>query len=365
MMSKWASIVVSTLVLFGLAGCRGSEGPAPQWTTVGSASFSAGAATNISIALDPTGTPYVAFADGSTSPGGQLTVMKYTGTGATGWSPVGSAGSGDAVTHTSLAVDSNGVPSVGFVAAGQAYLMSYTNPNWGLVGVSPDPADYTSVAIEPGGKPCLAFCSAGYADVYLKISTTFSPYYTNYASTVTVSYTSLAFDSSGNACLAFRDAGTKVTVKKCLSASGWENAGSAGFSDGGAIDVSLAAGSSGTLYVAYQDGGTADKQASVMKYAGSAWAYLGSQGFSSGQASKTSIKVNAQGVPYVAYVDAGNGGKATVMYYTAASGWSAVGSGTVSSGAADFTALALDSSGTPYVAFQDGAGGKITVMAYK
>jgi hypothetical protein len=364
-MTKWVSIAASALVLFGLAGCQGSAGPAPQWTTVGSASFSAGAATNISIALDPSGTPYVAFSDGSTTPGGQLAVMKYTGTGASGWSPVGSPASGDAVTRTSLAVDSNGVPSVGFVAAAQAYLMSYAGASWGLVGASPDPANYTSVAIEPGGKPCLAFCSAGYADVYLKIGTDFVPYYSIYATATNVTYTSLAFDSDGNACLAFRDSGTRVTVRKYLSATGWDNVGSASFSDLGAIDVSLAAGGSGTLYIAYQDGGTTLKQASVMKLDGSSWAYLGSQGFSSGQASKTSIKVSAQGVPYVACVDAGNGGKAVVMYYTAALGWSAVGSGAVSSGAADFTALALDSSGTPYVAFQDGAGGKITVMAYK
>ncbi len=60
--------------------------PNGTWETVGSAGFSAGTAYTTSLAID-SGTPYVAFNDGSNS--SKATVMKYNGVS---WETVGPAG---------------------------------------------------------------------------------------------------------------------------------------------------------------------------------------------------------------------------------------------------------------------------------
>uniref|UniRef100_UPI0025BED8A4 hypothetical protein n=1 Tax=Ignavibacterium sp. TaxID=2651167 RepID=UPI0025BED8A4 len=50
---------------------------AQQWWNVGTAGFSAGEASYISIAIDGSGTPYVAYRDGRDS--SKATVKKYNG----------------------------------------------------------------------------------------------------------------------------------------------------------------------------------------------------------------------------------------------------------------------------------------------
>jgi hypothetical protein len=373
MAKKWTCGTTCVLLLLSVVGCSspGGSSTQPQWSLVGSAKFSAGAATEISLALDSTGIPCVAFADGGY--GNKLTVMKHTGSGATGWSLVGSGGfSTGAASCISLASDSAGHLYVGYIDAGtnKATLMKFSGATWAKLGDAPaasGTANYASVALDPGSNPCLAFedITAGYADMYW-YNGSWHEYAGAAVSLGAATYTSLAFDSAGGPCVAFRDAGSKATVRRFINGTGWTPVGSAGFSGPNPVDISLAAANSGPLYVAYQDGGVAGSKASVMKFDGSSWTYAGSQGISSGQATRTSIKANAQGVPYIAFVDGGNGNKATVMYYTGSGslGWSAVGSGTVSSGQADFTSLALDSSDTPYVAFQDGGAG-VTVMVFK
>ena len=75
------------------------------WTVVGNAGFSAGPANYVSLALDSTGTPFVAYSDGNA--GSKATVQKLvSGT----WTVVGNAGfSAGVAIWTCLALDKNGI----------------------------------------------------------------------------------------------------------------------------------------------------------------------------------------------------------------------------------------------------------------
>ena len=85
-----------------------AQAAAKQWADVGSAGFSAGTATNTSIAIDRSGTPYVVYQDYGNSY--NATVMKYNGSS---WVNVGSAGFSVGVAqYTSIAIDSSGTPYV-------------------------------------------------------------------------------------------------------------------------------------------------------------------------------------------------------------------------------------------------------------
>jgi hypothetical protein len=84
-------------------GSAGVSAQSASWAPLGSAGFSAGAASSVSLAVDSIGTVYVAYIDAGN--GNRVTVMKYTGAGATGWVPVGPAGlSAGTANSVSLAV---------------------------------------------------------------------------------------------------------------------------------------------------------------------------------------------------------------------------------------------------------------------
>jgi hypothetical protein len=97
----------------------------------------------------------------------------------------------------------------------------------------------------------------------------------------------------------------------------WSYVGSPGFSAGRAAYTSLALDSSDTPYVAFQEEGYASNvsKATVMTFDGSNWVNVGSPGFSAGVEYYTSLALDSSDTPYVAYEDGGFADKATVMAY--------------------------------------------------
>lgn len=86
------------------------------WSDLGTPNFSAGLVTAVSIAVTPSGTPYVAFGD--VTDNNKLVVMSYDGAQ---WSVTGgNALSLGAVTYTSLSIDTSGRPVVAFGDGGTA-----------------------------------------------------------------------------------------------------------------------------------------------------------------------------------------------------------------------------------------------------
>ncbi len=80
------------------------------WVTVGTAGFTVGEADNVTIAVDHTGTPYIVYSDAGGTPDSYATVKKFDGTN---WVTVGGAGfTGTLALFPDIAINSTGVPYV-------------------------------------------------------------------------------------------------------------------------------------------------------------------------------------------------------------------------------------------------------------
>ena len=110
---------------------------------VGLQTFSAGTAQYTSLAIDPSGTPYIAYQD--VANGSKATVMKYTNGS---WQIVGTAGfsagavDSDGVRYsylTALAFDPSGTPYFAYQDngnGGKATVMKYASGSWQVVGAA-------------------------------------------------------------------------------------------------------------------------------------------------------------------------------------------------------------------------------------
>ena len=108
-----------------------------NWEQVGQAGFSAGSADPTSLAIDSSGTPYVAYQDSANS--GKASMMKFNGTN---WEQVGAAGfSAGAAHYNSLALDGSGTPYVAYrdVANGtKASVMKFVSNPTGVNDIDDD-----------------------------------------------------------------------------------------------------------------------------------------------------------------------------------------------------------------------------------
>ena len=360
--------------------CNAQLDPVPSaplvngWVNVGNPHFSAGWAIYTSLAISPSGQPYVAYSDVGNSY--KATVMKYDGTN---WVNVGNAGFSAGEAHfISLAFNPvDGQPYLAFsddAHASKATLMKFNGTNWANVGnpgFSAGQAGWVSLTFSSSGQPYVA-----YGDYGNSIKATVMTF--NGTSLVTVGNAgftsadaeceSLAFSPSGQLYIAYSDGATsplaKATVMK-FNGSNWVNVGNAGFSAGFTWGESLAFSPAGEPHVAYIDYADSVK-VSVMKYNGTNWVYVGTQGFSKsgGYIYFEGLAFNpSNGQPYVAYEDSSSSYKASVMTFNG-TGWVYVGNAGFSAGNTQTVSLAFNSSGQPYVAYGDGFMGQATAMKY-
>ena len=356
-----------TIAIFVLTSIRVS---AQSWNYVGNHGISDAFGWYTSIAIAPGGTPYVAYSDLSVAGNsGGVTVKKYSDTG---WVTVGmqgfsSAGTSNIAETITMAIDASGTPYVAFrdgADSNKASVMRYDGSSWvylGSEGISEGTAIYTSIALNHAGMPYLAYIDYnGYKPTIMKYNSGWVPVGSGVADTASSMYTSLAIDGSGTPYVVY--ARPKANVKK-FDGTNWVTVGSADFSVGNASYTSIAIDGSGTPYVAYVDGGNGYK-VTVMKFDGTNWVAIGSGGFPNANASYTSIAIDSSGTPYVAYDYGYLYGKASVMKYDGAN-WVYVGSSSFTDSNAQYLSMAIDAGGTPYVSFTDwGVTKKATVMRF-
>lgn len=308
---RLAFIVLTLCLLFGLAG---SVNAAESWILIGDAGFTGGFADRPSLVFDSTGTPYVAYRDGTE--GDRASVMHFDGSN---WELLGDPG----------------------FSSGAAFGLS--------AAIYQDAPVVAYADTDNDERAVVKWFDAGLWEDFG-------------GSDGAVSGTSLAVDANGELYLAYSDfdLDDKTTVLLWNGSDSWDLVGSAGFSADYADDISLAIYGT-TPYVAYTDGGNDDK-ATVMRFTGGSWQVVGTAGFSADYAEYLSLTFDNTGTPYVAYMDGGNANKATVMKFTGGA-WQVVGTAGFSSSYAEYTSLAFDVA-TPYVAFRDNGSGKATVMKF-
>jgi hypothetical protein len=301
-----------------------------NWIYVGSPSFSDGWVVFVSIALDSNDIPYVAYSDQSDiNNSNKVTVMKYIGEGSTGWVPVGQKRFSNAeANYTSLVLDSNGTPYVGYSECEdncQATVMKHTG--LGTTGW------------EPVGIPKF---SVGQAN-----------------------YLSLALDRNQSPYVAYVGDSLQATVMK-FDNTNWIPVGSPNFSDE-AMLTTLSINDNNVPYVAYQD--LAAGGITVKKFNNPDWENVGNTIPFDNQTGSISLSISPDRIPYLAYDDPASYHRATLMKYTdeGNTGWRPVGTSGFSDGGVQFTSLVLDPSGTPYVVYEDGSGtggNRATVMKF-
>lgn len=134
-----------------------------DWVLVGKYGISSGTADYVYLALDKTGVPFVAFGDGDHD--GKITVMKYDGTN---WVVVGSAGFTSGIArYISLAIGDDGHPRVAYqdnAAGDNPSMMRYNGKRWvrvGNPGFANGGAEFVSLALGKNDSPYVAFKDNG------------------------------------------------------------------------------------------------------------------------------------------------------------------------------------------------------------
>ena len=274
------------------------------WVEVGSGSASGGGISNSkwsvsvvpSVALDPSGNPYVAWMDGSRKfDWYHIYIKRFDGAN---WVEVGSGsatGAGISDLHgwstcPSLALDGSGNPYVAWhvYTSGNAeiYIKRFDGAKWVEVG---------SGSASGGGISDDSGLSR---------------------------HPSLALDASGNPYVAWSDrfCGNSDIYIKRFNRTSWVEVGSGSASAGGisdtigdSVEPSLALDGSGNPYVAWYDGPSttnANTEIYIKRFDGTSWVEVGSGSASgggisdnSGRSGSPSLALNWSGNPYVAWGD--------------------------------------------------------------
>jgi hypothetical protein len=364
-----------------------------SWNVLGTTNFSNGEADDVSMAIGPDGTPYVAYSDDANS--GGITVMKYTGSA---WTVVGTADFSDGqVSSTSIAISSTGTPYVAYDINGACRatqnpleacgleVAEFTGGSWIPVGSSDlsqlgQQASNVSLALDSTGTPYVAYQdmkSNGQASVIEFDGQNWDTVGNPDFSTGSADSISLAIDSTGTPYVAYSDMGNSglTTVMKYQSSGGAKHSGSwtqvgSTVSTGQSIWVSLAISSTGTPYVAYEASSCSGmgmcasptRNLYVSELDGSNWNPLGTTNITN--PSFLSLALDSSGTPYLAYSGGQKGGPANVIKFDGTN-WDTVGMANFSAGDAYYDNLAIDSSGNLYIAYSDDANSDgATVMEY-
>jgi hypothetical protein len=235
-----------------------------SWVNTGSLDLFS--SSYISLCLDSSDTPYLAFTDGDA--GYKLTILKYNGAA---WEGVGDTGITGADEIT-ICIDLNDKLYIVFTDENDMLsVMSFDGSSWEYIGLQGFAHGHEIVmAVDGNGTPYTAYqtdIASGFKAMVMMFD---NPDWLDVGQDISdgaADSLSLAFDSNDIPYIAFCDDVhyDEITVKKYEDSS-WILIGTAGFSQGGSAGRSkLAISSDNTLYAAYLAQGHDDK-ISVMKH---------------------------------------------------------------------------------------------------
>ncbi|MBL7726670.1 MAG: hypothetical protein JNM68_03245, partial [Dinghuibacter sp.] len=335
------------------------------WTSLASAGgFVTTASYYFPMAIDRSGTPYLAYMDSTNN--NRPTLLKYDGVN---WVKVGTTGfPNNNVTYGAIDMGSDGTPY--FAVSdyqNDVTVMKYNGTSWVNVGspnISGAPVTWITVKIDKLGIPWIAFIRytmGGYATVMKFNGSQWETVGDAVATENDIYSLSLNFDNNNNPYLGYVDGSTYgntvyyYPTVKTLVGNTWEWMG---FIDTESDYTSVAIAPDGTLYLAFKEF-YYDGKAVVMKYNdnNNTWNYVGTPGISEGSIYGLSLTVDSSGTPYLAYLDETYGYRAVLKKF-ADTGWATVNTPGFSANQVlwDALSIAIDRSGAPHVAYNDGNG---------
>ncbi|MBN2361722.1 MAG: hypothetical protein JXR83_19880 [Deltaproteobacteria bacterium] len=372
----------------------------------GGISANSGDSASPSLALDDSGNPVVAWADG-TSGNYEIYVKRYNGSRWVDIGPTSSTGRGISNStgysqSPSLALDLYGNPVVAWsdntCGNNEIYIKRFDGTHWVDIGTgsssggglsnSATSSEHPSVALDSSGNPVVAWterCTSTNYDIYIRRfdgvdwvdlgagSSTGGGISSNSGRSESPS---LALDISGNPVVAWSDntSGNYEIYIKQFVGGGWVDVGAGSSSSGGISDStgsslapSLDLDGLGKPVVAWQDYASGDHEIYVKRFDGSVWADVGEGSSSSGGISNNtgpseapSLDLDGSGKPIVAWHDSTSGYYEIYIKRYNGSVWVDVGTGSSTGGGVSdspgrsyYPSLAVGFSGNPVVAWEE------------
>jgi hypothetical protein len=357
---KTASIFYR-LVQLTLIGILSFQVAFAQWSTVGTAGFSAGTAFQNTIAFDKNGDLYVAYSDAAL---GQRVTVKKLVSGV--WTTLGAAGfaGGQGNQSCSMAISATNAPYVAVISSVdlQASVWKLTAGTWEKVGadISEEMAGGVELALNSTDVPYVLYRDqksinsiSGRATVKKFNGVSWELVGTAGFSDDFIQSLDIAIDKNDVPYVAYEDGGhgLQATVQK-FNGTAWELVGPVGFTSSTAKYISLAIDQDNVPYLGFEDW-AAFTRASCMKFDGAAWAYVGtSTGISPSQATYISLTIDKNKVPLIAYKTDLAPFSATVKKFNGTS-WAAISTENFTGNTAGYLSLTTDKFANPFVAFQD------------
>jgi hypothetical protein len=358
---------------YGYSGLSIIEYTAGAWNYVGgsykvSQAISSSAALYVSLAMDNNGKPVVTYQDKGTQHHGEA--FTFNGTswdmlGAIGLSNGSGSGWNGLASYTAIAVNSSGTPYVAYRDgnnAGKATVMSYNGSSWSVVGtpgISVAGCKFTNIGFDKAGDPICMFTdknttygisvmkySAGVWSAIGTNSATISGTYSYYVSMAIANDTIYAAYQSTNYHMA--------VMRSPVSGTGacWTQVGAADITGDTAAYQSIAIDKNGTPYLAFSDNRNASG-ITVMKYAGGSWQTVGAVNISGGKGVYTSIQIDPKtNMPVVAYSSYGSGPEANVQSFNGTS-WSYVQKPGISIDWSNYMSLTISKGDEYYIVYED------------
>jgi len=341
------------------------------WVSLEEQNFSNPSGGQLNLAIAPDGTPFLAYTDQSLDK--RVTVKKWDGVS---WEIVGTAGiSAGGASYLNLAIDPSGFPYVAYgdsENSSRATVKKWNGTDWldvGVGGISSGLAAQICFTFDPAGTPYIAYSSGkGIVKKWNEVTSTWEDVGSEGFSTGIAYDISLDFISSGLPYVAYSDGGNqkRVTVKK-WDGSAWTGISSTGLRIGQSNDITLAidrSGSSDILYLSYRILGADESyKGFVERLDGNAWVNLGTSPYSELSVDFFSLNIGPSGTPIIAYTDELLNKKAIVKEWTGSS-WLDLGSTGFSLGTASYISMVISSSNTIYVGYSEGIKGKATVQKW-
>lgn len=336
---------------------------ATTWTTT-SVGTTVSYPYTVSLAIDGSGIPHVAYTDSS----GNLIYASATSPAGNAWSTqIVASNSMASSPYVSLVLDSSGNPHISYFTSSYNLAYAYWNgASWTVQTVdSSYGGQFSSIALDSSGNPCIAFVASGYLTYTYWTGSAWSTPVTVDSTFGSANSVSLAFDQSGNPHISYMlynantgnynlyyasstNGGSSWTTQMADSQgrTGWESS----------LAFNPTNGEPAISY-AYSNSGGYLKVATL---SGSTWTTQIVDQTSSWIGEYSSLKFNSAGNMVVSYIDTANG-NLKIALQTGPTSWNIQTIASIGSDNANPTSLALNANGQPCIAFVGTVSGANTV----